>query len=220
MIDQRKDVAVIWDMDGLLLDSERVSYRAWKAAALEQGIEFEPALFHKIVGMNHPTIQATLQSDIGHLLDVATLGRRSWEIYEGFIEEGVPLKPGAAACLERVSERGLLQALVTSSTRRYAEKKLGHHGLLKHLNELVSGDQVTRGKPDPEPFLLAAERLGVPPEGCVVFEDSVNGILGAQRAGMRPILVPDLVQHPEESLRRCWKVLDSLEQALPILAVL
>lgn len=209
--------AVIWDMDGLLLDTERLSHESWVAAALEMGLQADPAVFLQIIGMNRASIEEALLRLIGRDLDVAELYRRVARIYEQRLEGGPPLKPGAARAVELLASRRFPQAVATSSRRSVAERKLGHHGMLAKLGALVGGDEVARGKPDAEPFLRAAELLGVAPAHCIVFEDSINGVLGAHRAGMRPILVPDLVDHPPESAARAWKRFDSLDAAYPLL---
>lgn len=209
--------AVVWDMDGLLLDTERLSFIAWEHGANVLGYQLGHELFVRLIGMNSKRIKESLLEWLGPGVDVETLTQHAGEHYDTLIANGPPLKPGAVACLETLTRLGIPQALATSSSRRYAEKKLGHHGLLDHFQTLVTGDQVSQGKPHPEPYLTAAARLDLPPAACIAFEDSVNGIRSAHEAGMFTALVPDMAPHDSESLARVRIQFSSLEEAVPFL---
>lgn len=209
--------AVVWDMDGLLLDSERVSFVAWKHGAESIGETIDESAFAELIGRTSQGIIDKLEELLGSTIDIPKLCEQATIRYYELIESGVPLKAGARQCLELLSELNIPQALATSSKLNIAEKKLGHHDLLNHFQTLVTGDQVVHGKPSPEPYLLAAKRLGIDAENCIAFEDSVNGLLSAYDAGMRTVLVPDLSIHDKKSLNRAWKQLASLEEAVPLL---
>jgi len=209
--------AVIWDMDGLLLDTERLAHRSWERAARELGIPIETSLFHSIIGVVGPKARIILQGALGHERTSAMIEAAD-RLYHEEVERGVPLKPGARECLKMLAERGVPQALATSSRELYARRKLGQHGLLPAFATLVTGDQVERGKPDPEPYLLAAKRLGKAPERCIAFEDSVNGLASAHAAGSYAILVPDLCPHDSASLSKASQRFKSLPEAKGFLA--
>ncbi len=209
--------AVIWDMDGLIFDTERLSFLAWQAGAKSIGLEIDLPLFQSLIGMNARAIQAKLRQDLGPETDVESLTKAAGESYDQLIAQGAPLKPGAKDCLEFIAQSSIPQALATSSSYRYASRKLEHHDLLKLFQATVTGDQVTHGKPNPEPYLLAAQKLGVAPQNCIAFEDSVNGIRSAKEAGMRTVLIPDMCPHDEDSLTRVDLQFDTLEHALPFL---
>ena len=204
-------------MDGMLLDTERLSFIAWKDGAKAIGYEMEDAFFHSLIGLNWKSIQLRLLESLGADIDVTELTRVAGLRYDELITEGAPIKPGVKECLSELTARRVPQALATSSSERITTKKLGHHGLLKHFKAVVTGDQVTHGKPHPEPYLTAARRLGVDPARCIAFEDSVNGIRSAHGAGMHTVLIPDLSAHDEEAMSRVSLSFDSLLKALPFL---
>ncbi len=207
--------AIVWDMDGMLIDTESISLVAWRDGCQALGHEVDEESFLPIIGMNRASMTAKLEQTLSPEIDVEQLIRRASLCYEKLIRQGVPLKPGARDCLLRMRELGTPQALATSSSQRFATLKLDHHGLLDCFAALVTGDQVTNGKPHPEPYLTAAARLEVAPSSCIAFEDSVNGIQSAHTAGMFTALVPDLAPHDAVSMSRVSRTFDSLEEALP-----
>ncbi len=209
--------AVVWDMDGLLLDTERISLVAWHEGAAALGLSLSEDLFRDLIGRNGAGIRARLLELLGPEVDGPELFRLASLSYRRLLENGPPLKPGAKQCLQLLRQLRVPQAVATSTSRPLAETKLAHHGLLELLDALVTGDQVARGKPEPEPYLLAAQRLGVPPQLCLAFEDSVAGIQSAHAAGLYTILVPDLALHDAHSLARVRQTLPTLHQALPLL---
>lgn len=209
--------AVVWDMDGMIFDTERLSFVAWQEGAQSIGLEIDLPLFQSLIGMNSDSIKRRLLESLGSKTDVVELTRVASLAYDKLIAKGPPLKRGAAECIELLKRRDVPQALATSSSRRYAERKLSHHGLLDKFNTIVTGDQVTHGKPNPEPYLLAASRLSIAPERCIAFEDSVNGIASAHGAGMHTVLILDMCPHDATSLSRVCEQFESLEDALPFL---
>ncbi|MDQ8203084.1 HAD family phosphatase [Pelagicoccus sp. SDUM812003] len=217
MISNQTFDAVVWDMDGLIFDTERLSFLAWQHGAKALGQTIDEPMFIRLIGMNAARIKACLKEWLGSSVDVEELTLEASRRYDELIANGPPLKQGAIDCLRFLKSQSVPQALATSSSRRYAERKLGHHQLLDLFDTLVTGDQVAHGKPDPEPYLTAAQRLGVDPERCIAFEDSVNGIHSAHTAGMFTILVPDMAPHDQSSLSKVKKQFSSLSHALPFL---
>ncbi len=207
--------AIIWDMDGIIFDTERLSYVAWQEGAKSIGQEIDLELFQSLIGMNSRAIQTRLLDELGDKIDVEALTHAAGKSYDRLIANGAPLKTGAKACLKLIANSPLPQSLATSSSYRYAAKKLEFHGLLNLFNAVVTGDQVEHGKPHPEPYLLAARKLGIHPSRCLAFEDSVNGIRSAKEAGMTTVLIPDMCPHDAESLSRVDLQFDSLAKALP-----
>ncbi len=204
--------AVIWDMDGLLLDTERLSHESWLQACQSLRIEIDEVEFRKIIGMNEPSFRKALHQAIGDRVDVPELVARSDEIYHQKIDRGVPLRKGARVCIEWLSNEGIPQSVATSSRQSLAQKKLGHHDLVCHFHSIVSGDQVTNGKPHPEIFITAAEQMGMEPQDCLAFEDSLHGVHAAAASGARVILVPDLAIHNDQSRGLADEIWESLEQ--------
>ncbi len=204
--------AVIWDMDGLLIDTERVSHESWKEATLEIQAEIDDDVFLEIIGMNVESFRNKLQELIGHQVDVPQLVGLANDIYHEKIKHGVPLKTGAEACIEWLAMNDIPQSVATSSNQKLAQRKLGHHGLLPKFHTIASGDQVSQGKPHPEIFLTAAQKMEVAPERCIAFEDSRLGVIAAAAAGAHVILVPDLAIHDDESRNLAHQTWESLEQ--------
>lgn len=199
-------------MDGLLIDTERLSHESWLEASQALGLEIDPIEFRKIIGMNETSFRETLHNAIGDQINVPDLIARSDEIYHKKIAKGVPLRKGARTCIEWLSDEGIPQSVATSSKQSLAQKKLGQHDLISHFHSIVSGDQVTNGKPHPEIFITAAEQMGIEPRDCLAFEDSRHGVHAAAASGARVILVPDLAIHNNESRGLAHEIWDSLEQ--------
>ncbi len=199
-------------MDGLLLDTERISHESWIQATEDLKAPIDESVFLKIIGMNTPTYRATLYELIGDQIDVDQLIAVASEVYYEKVDAGVPLKPGALACIEWLNAAGIPQSVATSSDQSLACNKLAQHDLVEHFHSIASGDQVSQGKPHPEIFQTAANRMEVPAEECLVFEDSRHGVIGAHAAGARVILVPDLAEHGPDTESLAYEIWDSLEQ--------
>lgn len=210
--------AAIFDMDGLLIDSERPIMAAWIEAARTLDIELSHSEYLQVVGLS------TVESEhiLASLLGGSEAYRHAIEHVRRYLQleraDGAPLfpiKPGAAEFLGALRERGIRCAVASSSTRRQIEACLGSLGLLHHFSAFAGGDEVMRAKPDPALYLLAAERLDVAPADCIAFEDSENGAKSALAAGLRVVVVPDLKHPPEAITGRAFHVLESLHDAVP-----
>lgn len=186
--------AVIFDLDGTLIDSETVTIAAGLAAFARHGLVVAPDLFHQLIGVDEPTGTAMLRRAVGPdaPLDRITEDwrRETRVLYEA---QGVPLRPGVVDLLDRLRAAGRPLAVATSSRREPAEWKLARAGLRHHFATLVSLDCIARPKPAPDAFLEAARRLGAQPNRCVAFEDSETGAASAMAAGMTVVQVPDVV---------------------------
>jgi HAD superfamily hydrolase (TIGR01509 family) len=191
--------AVLWDMDGTLIDSERLWDVSLQATARELGGALSDRARDSLVGVDIDTSIVVLLDDLGV---PATPGRVTWTYdrlvaltEELFVAGDVDWRPGARAALRTVREAGLRTALVTNSLRRITEIALDGIGR-EFFDVSVCGDEVPAGKPAPDPYLRAAELLGVPIEACVAVEDSPNGALAAERAGAAVLVVPCEVPVP------------------------
>ncbi len=187
--------AVIFDMDGLLLDSERVALATVAEAAAELGVEWRYEVGLALVGLNSKDGPAVIRRHLGEDYPVVELYEAFGRIYEAAIAAGrIPLKGGVTELFDVLDGLALGRVVATSTRRSRAEPKLAAVGLLDRVHGMVCGDEVARGKPAPDIFLAAAERLGVPAANCLVLEDSNAGVRGALAAGARVIMVPDLLQ--------------------------
>jgi HAD superfamily hydrolase (TIGR01509 family) len=209
--------AVLLDMDGTLLDTERV-YLASLTAALDAfGYPDATTIYHAMIGIPLPDCEALLRAHYGEDFPLADFNRafdaRSDEIFQA----GLPLKPGTIELLDALREAGRPMAVVTSSSRQTAERHLTLGGIRARFDTLVTCDDVARGKPSPDIYLLAAERLGVRPQACVAIEDSNPGIAAAYAAETIPLMVPDIVQPTDETRAKCAAVLPDLHAALAML---
>ncbi len=215
----RRYSAVIFDMDGLMLDTEMLGQRAWKAVAATHRDGFDLALCREMIGRNHADCLALIASRYGSSERAASLMGAWIANYDAIsAEEAVPIKAGLIELLELLESRRIPKAVATSTRRERAKAKLARANLLQRFDALVGGDEVARGKPAPDIFIAAAARLGVAPGACVVLEDSEPGVIAAFAAGMTPILVPDLHPPSEALLARAPIVLTSLHEVARHLA--
>lgn len=210
----RRFRAAIFDMDGLLVDSERVTLRAWIDAARALDCALAEADYLQVVGRASPESDAMLAAMLG---GSAVFDRVQQEVAARLDDTGAepmfPIKPGAAVLLHALRDAGVPCAVASSSRRDEIEHRLARVGVLHHFQALVGGNEVERGKPDPALYRLAAARLGVAPADCLAFEDSENGARAAQAAGVAVVVVPDLKHPCSEVAAGCHGVLPSLEAA-------
>lgn len=185
---------VIFDADGTLFDTERMAQQVWLAVAREMGAPTIEEHYLELIGRNRDGIVVLLRQITGpdFPLDdfLATCSQRSRAQLEAL---GVPVKEGAREILSALRQRDIPVALATSSGGPTTRLKLERTGLTDHFQVVVTGDQVVRGKPDPEIYLTACRKLGVAPARALAVEDSPNGIRSAHRAGMSVAMVPDLL---------------------------
>lgn len=181
--------AILFDLDGTLIDTESVALKAGHAAFGDLGVAVDIGLMHSLIGVDQPTSRKIIQASLPDL-DIARLAQ-AWDArFNAAILQGLPLKPGAAALLD-LAPRPM--AIVTSSGRDAAHHKLRLAQIDHHFQHIVTVSDVTRAKPAPEPYLLAAQKLNVSPARCLVFEDSETGAEAAYRAGCIVVQVPDVV---------------------------
>lgn len=204
----------IFDMDGLLLDSERPIRDAWESVLAGMGRVYDHQLYLSAVGRSLADTRVLFSQGHGPGFDfdaaLAQVRRLLADTVEG---AGFAVKPGVRELLAELAGRGVGRAVASSTAIGRVGQRLEKAGLLGHFTALAGGDEVLRGKPEPDIFLLAADRLGVAPSACLVFEDSSYGAQAALAAGMGVVMVPDLKPPTEEAGRRALRILASLEEA-------
>ncbi len=212
--------AVVFDMDGLLLDTERLSRRAWLAGGADLGVHLPIEALTSIIGRRRPEVEAEFRSALGDDFPVTALYTRHAEHYGAqlrTVSPGELRKPGLLPLLDWLDAAGLPRAIATSTLAAGAAEKLELAELTARFPIVVTGEQVARSKPAPDIFLEAARRLAVDPAECVAFEDSDLGLEAALSAGMQVIAVPDLKPLPEATRSRTLAVVPSLEHAIAVL---
>lgn len=182
--------AILFDLDGTLIDTERLTLTAGLDAFAGAGHRVDRAFLLQLVGLDQPTGEALIRQAFP-LADLTAINAQWSRGVEDAAAAGLPLKPGVSDLLSRIA--GHRRAVVTSSGRDSAQRKMTLSGLSAHFAEVVTLDDVTRAKPHPEPYLLAAARLEVPAARCLVFEDSETGARSAHAAGCVVVQVPDLI---------------------------
>ena len=202
--------AVVFDMDGLLFDTEKLYGRAILTAAQELGVEMSTEVFLTFIGTPWAHNRRRMLNAYGESYPAEEL-RLAWMAhFKLLLNDGLDLKPGVVELLDLLDERGIPRAIATSSSHGTADHHLAAHGLTGRFFHIVASGDYVNSKPAPDPFLTAAERLGVDPRDCLALEDSLNGVRSASSAGMMTVMVPDLIQPTAEIRGLCAAVATSL----------
>ena len=212
--------AVIFDMDGLMFDTERLARDAWRRAMADHGYSLDDDVYLSVVGRTVDGACRAFVDAFGPGLPIAQIEAAKARHLREMLEPHPPLKPGLLGLLNGIEARGLPMAVASATARAEIERRLAGVGLLQRFGAVAGGDEVARGKPAPDLFLLAAERLGRKPAECVVLEDSEAGVRAAAAAGMAPIMVPDLVEPSSTTRTLAAAVLPSLAEALEVIRAL
>lgn len=210
--------AIVFDMDGLMLDTEAIALPVYIRAASECGFAMDDALFRRLVGRTWTDTEALLCEAFGPAFCCAEFAERCSLAWTQAIEGGISHKPGLGRLLDLLDSHRFPRAVATSTAREPALRTLELTGLLGRFEHLVTGDEVERGKPAPDIFLLAAQRLALAPERCLVLEDSHAGVRAAHAAGCPVIMVPDLLPPTPEIEAIALEVLPSLDAVAELLA--
>jgi HAD superfamily hydrolase (TIGR01509 family) len=184
--------AVIFDMDGLMLDTEPLYRVAWQQAAAESGYTLSDAIHSRMMGRNTADSEQVVLDEFGPEFPMDVFRARCQALETAFQESPLPKKHGLDELLDLLDSRGVSKAVATSTHRKIATPLLAATSLLSRFNVIATGDEVTNGKPAPDLFLLAAQRLGIGHAECLVLEDAEPGVIAAHGAGMQVYIVPDL----------------------------
>ena len=210
--------AVVFDMDGLLVDTETIAREVMTQAAEALGRELPYDVFLRMVGMNFVASGKILAAHYGDGFDVDAFWAESTRRYQTTLAAGVVLKAGVVELLDYLDQERIPRAVATSSPHHDVDRNLGQHGLKERFDAIVARGDYEHGKPAPDPFLKAAAALGVEPSHCLALEDSHNGIRAAHAAGMMAVMVPDLLEATDEIRALCARVIESLHDVQDLIA--
>ncbi|WP_313618637.1 HAD family phosphatase [Agrobacterium sp.] len=185
---------VLLDLDGLLLDTERLQFEVGPAVLKGMGFEVEPTFFHALVGVDRATSARMINEQLGGDIDRVALDLAWNTAIDEKMRDAIPLRPGVHDFLDALDEQQLPRAIATNSDTARAKWKLQHAGLLHRVHAVVGVDMVKRGKPAPDVYIAAAETLGLRPDQCVALDDSDLGVHAAMEAGVAKVIqIPDMV---------------------------
>ena len=208
--------AAVFDMDGLMFDTERVGRDAWNEVGRELGFGGLTAVNERCLGRNKAACRAIFEETFHGALTLDTVLEAAKPLLRRYYDiNGMPCKKGLRELLHFLKQTGRGVAMATSSDRPDAEWNLEKAGLREYFDVLVCGDMVEKSKPDPEIYLTAARLLGAEPGACIGLEDSRNGILSVKNAGMHALLIPDLIPPDQEMLDAAEAVFDDLGEVVP-----
>lgn len=213
-----KAEGVIFDMDGLMFDTERLGLHGWKKAGRNLGYPIGEEMVARIRGCNSADVRRLFIAEYGEQFDFDQALKIRLDYAEQMIRRyGVPVKPGLYHLLEFLRGKGYPMAVATASDKGRALSYLKSTGTLEYFDAIVCGDEAEHAKPWPDIFMMAAERLNISCAGAVVLEDSINGIEAAFRAGCIPVMIPDLTKPDEAVRKKAFCVLKGLDEVEPLL---
>ncbi len=199
--------AVVFDMDGVLFDTEIVCMKAWMAVAERRGLSGMEEIFNQVIGLNANDSRLIVLKAYGEDFDYPGFRQEAAEFFQKDIREnGLPVKPGVPEILEWLKGSGYKVGLASSTRSESVLSHLKQAEMEDYFSVVVTGDMIEHSKPRPDIYLLACSRLGVEPEQDYAIEDSPNGVRSAHAAGMWTIMVPDMIA-PDEEMRRLSRVI-------------
>ena len=211
--------AVFFDMDGLVLDTEKLYTRFWQEAGQQMGYPMTKEHALGMRSLNREAGLAKMQSYFGESVDYDGTRNKRIELMEAFIQkEGVEVKPGLDVLLRYLKEQGIKTAITTSSPLERTISYLSMVGLEQSFDKLITGYMVKKGKPEPDIYLYAAKEFGFQPSECIVLEDSPAGITAAYRAGCMPVMIPDQDEPTKEIEKMLFAKVERLDMVVQLLS--
>jgi beta-phosphoglucomutase family hydrolase len=206
---ETKAKAVIWDMDGVIADTGPYHRSAWQKVFRKRGVKFTKKDFRRNFGQRNDTI---IRNTLGEQIsqgEIDAIAREKEETFRKVARQRIKPFPGAVELLQSLRKHGFKVALASSAPIENIQLITEGLGISNYFQSIVTGRDVSEGKPSPQGFLLAAQRLGVKPESCIVIEDAVAGVVAAKRAGMYCLAITNT--HPRGSLKEADLIIDTLE---------
>ena len=208
---------VIFDMDGLIFDTEKLSYSSWIEAGKKFNINFELKTFHKLLGTNYESCRNTLISEYGDRVDVDEYMMEKRKINLDLLIDGAEKKQGLDELLEYLTNNNIKKAVATSSNREIALGHLEKANILQYFDYVLCGDEVKKSKPNPEVFFNVAKKLEVNPRNCIVLEDSEAGVIAASRGKFKVIIIPDMKEPEKEIEELAYRKLNNLKEVIDVI---
>lgn len=203
--------AVVFDMDGVIFDSERMILDIWMELGEEHNIQGIEKTMHKCLGVNAAETRQIFLRDYGDDFPYDIYVKEASRRYHAKADGGeLPMKPGVCELLCFLKEKGYIIGLASSTREACVRQELKDAGIIDFFDELICGDMLKKSKPEPDIYLMACDKLGVTPQEAIAIEDSFNGIRSAYAAGMSPVMVPDIAHPDDEMKKKCFKIFASL----------
>ena len=209
---------VIFDMDGLMFDTEALCFICEQEAAAEYGYTVDKELYLQTLGVNQTAYREIMLAHFGAGFPVQKISELTYQKMDARMEsEGVPVKPGLITLLDGLSSMEIRCSVASSSRSVRVRRMLAMAGISSYFPVVIGGEMTERSKPEPDIFLKACETAGFTPESSLVLEDSPNGLLAAHRAGIPAVCIPDLTEPPASVLKLACSVLPRLDMVLDLL---
>lgn len=214
----KKPELIIFDMDGLMFDTERVTKKYYIQTALKYGYTITDELFYQLIGGNRERNRALLKQHLGESYPYEQVSKECRELkHQEYRQNGMGIKQGLVELLEYGKAQGIKMAIASSSNLEIIEHHLNLSKLGHYFDFIMSGDQVVNSKPHPEIFLKVCEHFNILPENALVLEDSKNGIIAASSGNIPVICVPDLVMHEQDILDLTYATITSLDKVIGLI---
>lgn len=208
----------VFDMDGLMFDTERLARKGWRHACDRMGCNAGDKLLDKTLGLTKEETDAVFVNEFGEKFDILEARRMRNEYVDEWIEKnGVPLKKGLHRCLAGLRKRGYVLAVASSTEQHRVLKLIKKAHIWEYIDVVLCGDMVSKGKPYPEIYTTICKIMNMDPSDCLALEDSANGVLSAFQAGLPTIMIPDLEKPGKQEQDMAIAVLESLDDMIPYL---
>ncbi len=210
--------AVVFDMDGLMFDTERIGIRTWKTLAEEMGYPKLDGLIYTCFGTNHNFKRKYFDEVLGEDFPYDVFVKREVEITgETLKKEGVPHKHGLMQLLEYLKANNIKTAVATSTSFDPAIEHIKDAGVFEFFDAIITGDMTEKGKPYPDIYLKACSELNINPADALGLEDSYNGVRAIHAAGMKAVMIPDMMQPDDEMKDKTYAILNSLSDVIELI---